>query len=283
LNNVRVSCPRTCATARPQLAKADTAAPSATRQVIRDATNKINFAGIYMATAALIGGVITKFFTGENPKEINDYIFPHVGGANPDGSPRRFTTMFYLREIPMFMKHAQEHGGGIGGVLAGGKDMLLSKMLFKPFMNFGQSKLFRQRDLGHQCPKLQAGPAGVTAHRESAAVAPGARPYQDEANTRDWWQRNNLLLAQQSGDSDKIEAAVSAMLAAGYKAPYIESTLQGEQGDQRMFKQLPQTDQMSLLNQATPAEFDRYFPRYAKKETIRQCTGNIRRQRQRNE
>ena len=80
--------------------------------------------------------------------------------------------------------------------------------------------------------------------------------------------RNNLLLAQQSGN--KFEAAVSAMLAAGYKMPYIKSTLQGEQGDQRMFKQLPQTDQMSLLNQASPTEFDRYFPRYAKKETIRQ-------------
>jgi hypothetical protein len=37
-----------------------------------------------------------------------------------------------------------------------------------------------------------------------------------------------------------------------------------------MFKQLPQTDQMSLLNQSTAAEFDRYFPRYAKKETSRQ-------------
>jgi len=37
-----------------------------------------------------------------------------------------------------------------------------------------------------------------------------------------------------------------------------------------MFKRLPQTDQMSLLNQAAAAEFDRYFPRYAKKETIRQ-------------
>jgi hypothetical protein len=31
-----------------------------------------------------------------------------------------------------------------------------------------------------------------------------------------------------------------------------------------MFKQLPQTDQMSLLNQSTAAKFDRYFPRYAK-------------------
>ena len=102
-------------------------------------------------------------------------------------------------------------------------------------------------------------------------VAPGARPYQDEANTRDRQiARNNLLLAQQSGDTDKIQTAVEAMLAAGYKAPTIRSTLQGEQGDQRMFKQLPKQDQMSLLNQATPAEFDRYFPRYAKKETIRQ-------------
>jgi hypothetical protein len=50
---------------------------------------------------------------------------------------RRLTTMFYLREIPMFMKHAQEHGGGIGGMLAGGKEMLLSKMLFEPFMSRG--------------------------------------------------------------------------------------------------------------------------------------------------
>jgi hypothetical protein len=37
-----------------------------------------------------------------------------------------------------------------------------------------------------------------------------------------------------------------------------------------MFKRLPQTDQMSLLQQASPKEFERYFPRYAKKETIRQ-------------
>ena len=68
-----------------------------------------------MATAALIGGVMTKMFTGENPKDTNDYIFPRVGDTNPDGSPRRLTTMFYLREIPMFQKHMQEHGGGIGG------------------------------------------------------------------------------------------------------------------------------------------------------------------------
>jgi hypothetical protein len=52
----------------------------------RDATNKIKFGAIYMATAALIDGVMTKMFTGD-PKDSNDYIFPRVGG--PDGSPRR--------------------------------------------------------------------------------------------------------------------------------------------------------------------------------------------------
>ena len=35
----------------------------------------------------------------------------------------------------MLMKHIQEHGGGVGGVLAGGKDMLLSKMLFEQLWN----------------------------------------------------------------------------------------------------------------------------------------------------
>jgi hypothetical protein len=76
----------------------------------------------------------TKLFTGENPKSKGRQRLycSGIGGTNPDGSPRRITTMFYLREISTFQKHAQEHGGGIGGVLAGGKDMLLSKMLFEP-------------------------------------------------------------------------------------------------------------------------------------------------------
>jgi hypothetical protein len=45
------------------------------------------------------------------------------------------------------------------------------------------------------------------------------------------------------------------MIAAGYKMPYIKSTLAGEQGDERMLKQLPTSDQMSLLQQARPDEF----------------------------
>ena len=85
-----------------------------------------------MGTAALIGGVMTKLFTGENPKDVNDYIFPLISGTNPDGSPRRLTTMFYLREIPMLMKHIQEYGGGVGGTLSGAGAMLWSKLLFEP-------------------------------------------------------------------------------------------------------------------------------------------------------
>jgi hypothetical protein len=114
------------------------------------------------------------------------------------------------------------------------------------------------------------------------SLSPARRSNGDDTHER-LVARNNLLLVQQSGDSDKIEAAVSAMLAAGYKAPYIKSTLQGEQGDQRMFKQLPKSDQMSLLNQATPAEFDRYLPRYAKKRRSHNGTRNIRRLSERNE
>ena len=36
------------------------------------------------------------------------------------------------------MKHIQEHGG----VLAGGKDMLLSKMLFEPFMELWNNQSY---------------------------------------------------------------------------------------------------------------------------------------------
>ena len=114
-----------------------------------------------------------------------------------------------------------------------------------------------------------------TAEPDRASLPRACRPRRTAISGRSQHARaiggtQQLLLAQQSGNTDKIQAAAEAMLAAGYKMPYIRSTLQGEQGDQRMFKQLPQTDQMSLLNQASPAEFDRYFPRYAKKETIRQ-------------
>jgi hypothetical protein len=122
-------------------------APNAARQIARDATNKIKFASIYMGTAALIGGVMTKMLSGEDPKDLSDCIFPRVGGVNPDGSPRRLSTMFYLREIPMLQKHIEEQGGGIGGTLGGAGAMLWNKTLFQPLKELWENRDYFGREI----------------------------------------------------------------------------------------------------------------------------------------
>jgi hypothetical protein len=219
--------------------------------------------------------------------------------------------MLYMREIPMLQKHVQEHGDGIGGVLAGGRDMF-SKMLFEPFKELWNNRsYFGSGDLGHQCPQatsrcsgrygtssvsscrrcrvgaqraqetggrsietplayLGFGPApkyaAVSAlqnrigHLYREHVAPGARSYQDEANTHERLvARNNLLLAQQSGNDRSCNHGRT-------ETKFIKETLRGVTSDQRMFKQLPKTDQKYLLNQATPDQRERYLP-FAKRET----------------
>ena len=52
---------------------------------------------------------MTWILSGEQPKDW-DYVFARIGGENPDGSPRRVTNMFYLREYPMLMKHIESMG-----------------------------------------------------------------------------------------------------------------------------------------------------------------------------
>ena len=113
-------------------------------KVIRDASTKSEFAFIYLFTAMLIGGTMTYGFTGEWPSLIDntaeglkDMVFPRIGGKNPDGSPRRITTMFYNREVPMLAKHIEEQqsiSGGLG-------TMIYHKMLFAPFV-----EMFTNRD-----------------------------------------------------------------------------------------------------------------------------------------
>jgi hypothetical protein len=102
--------------------------PSQQRQTIRDNTSKMGFAFTYLLTAALINGLMSYLLSGKAP-EGWDFIFARVGGENPDGSPRRITNMTYLREIPMLIKHVQEHGGNI---LAGAREMLWTKLMFEP-------------------------------------------------------------------------------------------------------------------------------------------------------
>ena len=113
--------------------------PGASRRDIRNATNKIAFAIAYMASSALILGMMSMLMDDEHKApEGLDFIFPRIGGVNPDGSPRRVTNMSYIREIPMLLKHIQERGGDW---LTGTAELLWNKLMFEPF-----SELLNNRD-----------------------------------------------------------------------------------------------------------------------------------------
>jgi hypothetical protein len=98
-------------------------------QASRDARTKLPFAVAYMTSAAGILGAMSYMLSGD-PAEGWDYVFPRIGGKNPDGSPRRITSPFYLREVPMAIQHISERGGNVA---TGIGDMLWNKMMFEPF------------------------------------------------------------------------------------------------------------------------------------------------------
>ena len=110
-------------------------APSPTRALVRQTTNKTTNMLLYGVTAMAINAAMNKAFTGDNAEGL-DYIFPRIGGLNPDGSPRRITNAFYTREVPMAMKNIEEQQS----VPAGLAQMLYHKMLFQPFIEMGQNK-----------------------------------------------------------------------------------------------------------------------------------------------
>lgn len=105
------------------------AAPTPTRALIRNVTNKSTNAFVYTMTAMAINALMNKAMTGENP-EGYDYIFPRIGGNNPDGSPRRITNMFYTREVPMAQKNIEERQSVAGGLT----QMLYHKLMVAPFV-----------------------------------------------------------------------------------------------------------------------------------------------------
>lgn len=120
-------------------------APSSqARQTIRDATNKRAMTVAYVGLSMLLCGAMTYAFTGEAPGtgkgDGYDFIFPRVGGQNPDGSQRRLSTMQYTREVPMAIKHIEEQGGGLGGTLRGMEEMLWNKMMFQPFTEIAENR-----------------------------------------------------------------------------------------------------------------------------------------------
>ena len=47
---------------------------------------------------AVLGAVIMKILTGENPKELKDYYFPKTGNKNPDGSDERLSLPTYAKD-----------------------------------------------------------------------------------------------------------------------------------------------------------------------------------------
>jgi hypothetical protein len=110
---------------------------SSEKQSALDATNKITFALTYFGTAALINAMMSWGLSGNPPDDKLDYVFPRIGGTNPDGSPRRITNMFYNREIPMLKKHIEQHGGD---VIAGFGEMLWNKLLFQPFAELWENR-----------------------------------------------------------------------------------------------------------------------------------------------
>lgn len=112
------------------------------KETVREVTNKRAFAFLYISTAMLINGVMSWGLSGEAPDEFMDFIFPRIGGKNPDGSKRRITNMFYTRELPMLTKHMQEQGGGLLGSVKGAKDMLWNKMMFQPFFEIWENRSY---------------------------------------------------------------------------------------------------------------------------------------------
>lgn len=109
--------------------------PNPTRQLVRATTNKTTNMFAYAFTAMAINAVMNKAFTGDNAEGL-DYVFPRIGGLNPDGSPRRITNAFYTREVPMALKNIEEKQSVVGGL----SQMLYHKMLFQPFFEMGGNK-----------------------------------------------------------------------------------------------------------------------------------------------
>jgi len=110
--------------------------PNPTQKLVREVTNKTTNMFVYALSAFAINAAINKAFTGENAEGM-DYVFPRIGGLNPDGSPRRVTNAFYTREVPMAMKHIQEQQNALFGL----SEMFWNKLMFQPI-----SEMIHNRD-----------------------------------------------------------------------------------------------------------------------------------------
>lgn len=98
-----------------QLTKAMADPKSISRKLREGDMDKAMFTLFYSTQALMYGGLMTWYFTGQQPDGILDYTYPRIG-TKPDGSPDRVGTMFYPKEFVSIGKHIQHEGlvSGLG-------------------------------------------------------------------------------------------------------------------------------------------------------------------------
>lgn len=74
------------------------------------------FVTYYTTQALAYGGLLTWALSGNQPKDLKDYIYPQSGEQQANGRPERVNTMFYPREFASVYKHIENEGvvSGLG-------------------------------------------------------------------------------------------------------------------------------------------------------------------------
>jgi len=78
------------------------------------------FVTFYTTQALAYGGLLTWALSGQEPQELNDYVYPLSGELTTEGKPERLNTMFYPREFSAIYKHMENEGvvSGLGHLAA---------------------------------------------------------------------------------------------------------------------------------------------------------------------
>jgi len=68
-------------------------------------THRMAYAAALPITVGVMGAVMHKLMTGENPKEMLDYFAPQTGKVGPDGNPERVQLASYMKDLYAYAKH----------------------------------------------------------------------------------------------------------------------------------------------------------------------------------
>jgi hypothetical protein len=141
-------------------------------QAIFNASPKTSMMTRYVAGAMLMSGLMSYALSGETPTGL-DYVYPRVGGLNPDGSPRRISLPQWTREGVMFMKHWGAEGGKTMGAFLAAKELLWSKMILAPMVHAVSNRDFYNREMSDpDAPFLtQIGQRAASIWGEAGAIS----------------------------------------------------------------------------------------------------------------